>query len=65
MIEQINRQWSNYFKFGYPATAMRKINHFITERLIRHTQRRSQRPMKPKHSESYPGFFKRLGLQYL
>jgi RNA-directed DNA polymerase len=29
MIEQINRQWSNYFKFGYPATAMRKINHFI------------------------------------
>jgi RNA-directed DNA polymerase len=68
MIEQINRQtagWRNYFKFGYARAAMRKINHFIQERLITHTQRRSQRPMKPKENESYPGFFKRLGLKNL
>ena len=68
MIEQINRQtagWKNYFNFGYPRKALREINHFVTERLIRHTQRRSQRPMKPKESESYPGFFKRLGLKLL
>lgn len=68
MIEQINRQtagWRNYFKFGYARAALRKINHFIQERLITHTQRRSQRAMKPKENESYPGFFKRLGLKNL
>ena len=68
MIAGINRQtagWGNYFNFGYPRKALREINHFVTERLIRHTQRRSQRPMKPKETESYPGFFKRLGLKNL
>lgn len=68
MIEKINKQtagWGNYFKFGYPKMALRKINYFVMERLIRHTQRRSQRPMKPKETESYPGFFKRLGLKTL
>ncbi len=68
MIEQINRQtegWKNYFNFGYARAAMREINYFVMERLIRHTQRRSQRPMKPKENESYPGFFKRLGLKKL
>jgi RNA-directed DNA polymerase len=68
MISLINRQtmgWKNYFNFGYPRKAMRGINHFITERLIRHTHRRSQRPMKPKASEGYTDFFKRLGLNHL
>ena len=68
MIETINRQtagWGNYFNFGYPSKAMHEINHFITERLICHTQRRSQRPMKPKAKEGYTGFFKRLGLKLL
>jgi RNA-directed DNA polymerase len=68
MIKRVNRQtagWKNYFNFGYAREAMREINHFIQERLIRHTQRRSQRPMKPKENESYPGFFKRLGLKTL
>jgi RNA-directed DNA polymerase len=68
VIETINRQtagWKNYFNFGYPKVAWRKINHYITERLIVHTQRRSQRPMKPKETESYPGFFQRLGLKLL
>jgi RNA-directed DNA polymerase len=68
MIATINRQttgWKNYFNFGYPRKAMREINHFQTERLIRHMHRRSQRPMKPRDNESYPGFFKRLGLKLL
>jgi len=68
MIEQINRQtagWGNYFNFGYPRVARRKLNHFLRERLIRHTQRRSQRPMKPRENESYPEFFQRLGLKLL
>jgi RNA-directed DNA polymerase len=68
MIEAINRQtagWKGYFKFGYARQSLRKINHFTTERLIRHTQRRSQRPMKPAADESYLEFFKRLGLKLL
>lgn len=68
MIEKINKQtagWGNYFKFGYPRMALRKINHFITERLVCHLQRRSQRPMKPKANEGYTEFFKRLGLKLL
>ena len=65
MIEAINRQtrgWKNYFNFGYPRKAMREINHFIYNRLIRHANRRSQRPMKPNKTESYTEFFKRLDL---
>jgi RNA-directed DNA polymerase len=68
MIDAINRQtagWKNYFNFGYPRKAWRALNHFVTERLIRHTQRRSQRPMKPPETESYTGFFQRLGLKLL
>lgn len=68
MIETINRQttgWKNYFNFGHPRKAMRNINHFINERLIRHTRRRSQRPMKLKPETSYQDLFKRFGLKYL
>jgi RNA-directed DNA polymerase len=68
MIETINRQtagWKGYFNFGYARFALRKINHFILERLIRHAHRRSQRPIKPAEYESYYGFFKRLGLKNL
>jgi len=68
MIETINRQiagWGSYFNFGYAKQAFREINHFVIERLIRQTKRRSQRPMKPAENESYPEFFKRLGLKLL
>lgn len=68
MIQVINRQtagWKNYFNFGYPRKAMREINYFLTERLIRHMHRRSQRPMKRNANESYTDFFKRLDLKRL
>lgn len=68
MIEAINRQsagWKGYFNYGYARQAFRKINHFVLERLIRHTHRRSQRPMKPIENESYYEFFKRMGLKPL
>ena len=68
MIKAINRQsagWKGYFNFGYARAALRQINHFVLERLIRQTRRRSQRAMKPGANESYYGFFKRLGLKPL
>jgi RNA-directed DNA polymerase len=68
MIEAINRQtsgWKGYFNYGYAQMALREIDHFITERLIRHTRRRSQRPMRPSKGETYPEYFRRLGLKLL
>jgi len=68
MIEAINRQirgWKGYFNYGYARKAMREINQYTTQRLIQHTQRRSQRPMKPAENEGYGGFFKRMGLKLL
>jgi RNA-directed DNA polymerase len=66
MIAAINRQtagWSAYFNFGYANQALRKLNRFVMERLIKHTQRRSQRALRlPKH-ESYTAYFRRLGLE--
>ena len=53
--------WQNYFNFGYTQAALRQLNHFVQERLIRPPQRRRQRPIKPGENESYPVFFKRLG----
>ena len=53
--------WQNYFNFGYTQAALRQLNHFVQERLIRPPQRRRQRLIKPGENESYPVFFKRLG----
>ena len=68
MVEEINRQtqgWKEYFKFGYPREAFRKMNHYIYERLKQHAERRSQRGYKPGSGESYYAFLKRIGWQPL
>jgi RNA-directed DNA polymerase len=68
LIAQINehlRGWSNYFGKGYPRRAFRQINHFVRERLIRHLQRRSQRPFRPRGTASWYEQLQRLGLQSL
>jgi RNA-directed DNA polymerase len=68
LIAQINehlRGWSNYFAKGYPRSAFRQINHFVRARLIRHLQRRSQRPYRPTGTESWYADLHRLGLRPL
>lgn len=68
MIKKINQQttgWAGYFDFGYPRQAFRDINHFTTERLIKHTHRRSQRAMKLRKGDTYTALFRRLGLKAL
>jgi len=68
MINAINRQtagWKNYFNFGHPRKAMRNINHYVMDRLVLHSQRRSQRPMKLKPKTGYTELFRRLGLKPL
>jgi hypothetical protein len=42
-----------------------KEHRYRPRAVIRHRQRRSQRPMKPQENEGYTGYFKRLGLKFL
>lgn len=52
-VSQQLRGWGAYFKLGYPRDAFRQINHFVCDRLTKHLQRRSQRPMRPPPGQSY------------
>ncbi len=68
LIEVVNRKqrgWANYFSFGYPRQAMRKMNWYVQCRLIEHLRRRSQRPFRLPEGRSYHQYFKQLGLVYL
>ena len=69
LIQQVNeslRGWKNYFSFGHPRRAHRQVNTFVTERLAKHLQRRSQRACRPPAGMTYYGFLtQRLGLKLL
>ncbi len=68
LIDRLNRQqrgWANYFSFGNPRKAMRKINWYVLVRLIGHLRRRSQRPFCPPKGRSHYRHLKQLGLIYL
>jgi RNA-directed DNA polymerase len=68
LIEMVNhkqRGWANYFSFGYPRHAKRKMNWYVQSRLVGHLRRRSQRPFRLPAGQSYHQYFKRLGLVYL
>jgi RNA-directed DNA polymerase len=65
LIEELNRHlkgWKNYFNFGYPRVAFRKINSYLRERLTQHLRRRSQRPFRPPEGVTFYQQFQRLGL---
>lgn len=67
LIAEMNRHlkgWSNYYNFGYPRKVFRMMNWYVRERLIRHLQRRSQRPYKTG-GRTYYAELERLGLLYL
>lgn len=65
LIGELNRHlkgWANYFSFGYPTGAYWEIDWFVRGRLIRHLQRRSQRPYRPPKGEAWYTHLQRLGL---
>jgi len=65
MIGEVNRQltgWSNYFNYGYPRKAFRKVNSFLEVRLIAHLKRRSQRPFRIPKGRTTHVHLKSLGL---
>ncbi len=68
LIAELNdhlRGWAAYFNQGYPRQALRAVNSFTRQRLIRHLRRRSQRPWRPPRGTSAYAHFKRLGLRSL
>ena len=68
IILEINRfleGWFQYFRWGYPRCAFRKLNGYVRLRLSRHMRRRSQRPWRPPEGTTAYAHFHRLGLVYL
>ena len=68
LIEDLNGHlngWANYFHFGYPRVAFRRINSYVRQRLTQHLRRRSQRPFRPPEGVTYYEHLHRLGLVYL
>ena len=69
LVEQMNQElrgWGEYYSYGHPRRAHRKVNAFVVSRLTRHLKRRSQRACRPPAGMSYHGFLtKRLGLKLL
>jgi RNA-directed DNA polymerase len=68
LIGDVNRHllgWANYFSFGYPRVAFRKINWYARYRLFIHLRRRSQRPFRPPEGVSMYECLKQMGLVYL
>lgn len=65
-VNQSLRGWKNYFSYGYPRRAYRKVNTFVVARLTKHLRRRSQRACRPPAGMTYYGFLtQRLGLKLL
>ena len=64
-LNQLLRGWSTYFTPGYPREAFKATNRFVQIRLLRHLNRRSQRPYQPPAGVSYYAHFQALGLEYL
>ena len=69
LVDEVNqklRGWGEYFSYGYPRRAHRKINAFVIRRLTKHLGRRSQRACRPPAGMTYYGFLtKRLSLRLL
>jgi RNA-directed DNA polymerase len=69
LIEEVNDQlrgWASYFGHGRSRPAFRHMNWFVLERMVKHLQRRSQRPYRPPKGVSwYEHLHKQLGLLLL
>lgn len=68
LIRRLNRHligWANYFSFGHPGRAFRRINHHVMVRLYGHLKRRSQRRYRPPAGKTIYRHLLDLGLVVL
>jgi len=65
-VNRLLRGWGQYFSFGHPRRAYRKVNAYVVVRLTKHLQRRSQRPYRPPADQSWYSYLTtELGLELL
>ena len=68
LVREVTRYlagWGRYFAYGYPRRAFNRADSFVLGRLVRHLQRRSQRPFRPPDGKSFLLHLQSLGLQLL
>lgn len=68
LIKEVNqylKQWSKYFRFGYPRMAFRAINSYVAERILIHLEHRSQRSFRHPEGMTTYQLMSQLGLQRL
>jgi RNA-directed DNA polymerase len=68
LVREVTRYlagWGRYFAYGYPRRAFNRADSFVLGRLVRHLQRRSQRPFRPPDGKSFLRHLQSLGLQLL
>lgn len=65
VVARLNRQlegWANYFRFGHPRVALRKVNWFVYCRMTRHLAHRSQRKYRPPVGVGFYAHLQQMGL---
>ena len=61
-VNQVNRGWKNYFRYGYPRQSFRAINAYVLTRCRSFLSHRSQRKCQPrKQGESLYACIRRHG----
>lgn len=64
-VSRYLRGWGQYFSSGYPRRMFNRADSFVLTRLVRHLQRRSQRPFRPPEGRPFLAHLQSLGLQLL
>lgn len=64
-VNRYLRGWGQYFSYGYPRRVFNRADSFVVKRLVRHLQRRSQRPFRPPDGKSFLAQLQPMGLQLL
>lgn len=65
VVLKVNRfliGWAEYFSLGNPFDTFAKMDYFVSEKLIRHLQKRSQRGFKKSEGTTWYQVFKGMGL---
>lgn len=68
LVQELSRYlrgWGQYFSHGYPRRIFNRADSFVVKRLVRHLQRRSQRPFRPPDGKSFLAHLQPMGLQLL
>jgi RNA-directed DNA polymerase len=68
MLRDLSRRirgWENYFRFGYPSRAFRRMNWYIQKRIYHHLHRRSQRRCRKLDGDNFRLSLERAGLHLL